>query len=55
MLKDIQTLRVLSTADFGITANTIEDGDTLELNSYKKPEKYMKFKIPALADDTGLL
>jgi XTP/dITP diphosphohydrolase len=55
LLKDIQTLRVLSTADFGITANTIEDGDTLELNSYKKArEVYEILKIPALADDTGL-
>jgi len=48
-------IEILSLNDFPDMPDVIEDGLTLEENSYKKAKEIFEYaKIPSLADDTGL-
>ncbi len=54
-LKDIPNVKIFSLKDFGIKAEVIENGETLEVNAFKKAKEiYDILKIPTLSDDTGL-
>lgn len=54
-LKDIPNVKILSLKNFGIKTEVIENGETLEVNAFKKAKEiYDVLKIPALSDDTGL-
>jgi XTP/dITP diphosphohydrolase len=48
--------RVACAADFEFFPETIEDGETFELNALKKAREAMQYTgLPALADDSGLV
>lgn len=55
ILKNNSRIKLLSLNDFGISADVIEDGDSLEDNAIKKAKEiYEILNIPSLSDDTGL-
>ena len=46
---------ILSMDEIGFTEEIIEDGNTFEENSFIKADRiYSQFKIPVIADDSGL-
>jgi XTP/dITP diphosphohydrolase len=46
---------ILSLDEIGFTEEIIEDGNTFEENSFIKADRiYSQFKIPVIADDSGL-
>ncbi len=54
-LEHVPSMKVLSLPDFGINVDVVEDGTSLEQNSFIKARAiYKLLEIPSLADDTGL-